>query len=503
MNDVRTLAAGAIASGFDGPTLSPETLAAVDELRLGGWIFFGRNVQTLVQTRALTDAVRARYPADLPPILAIDQEGGRVARLRDGVEELPAMMAVAATGDEGLARAAGEQLAFDLRRAGFNVDYAPVLDLALERMNTVIGSRSFGADPARVTRFAGAFAAGLEAGGIVATYKHFPGHGSTAVDSHLELPVVDVDEATLRARDLVPFERLLPGARALMTAHIVTRAFDAENAATLSHRLLTEVLRGEIGFAGVTFTDCMQMDAIARTVGSAEGAVAALVAGADCVLISHALAVVREAIDAIERAVADGRLTRARLQEAYDRTAALRSRLASSLPLDAPAPHPGIGREIGRRAVTVVRGAPKGDAAGDVIASFQGATTEGVQGRHTVHAPLDVPGVEELRAPLEPDEAATEALLEALARSGKRPVVLMRRAHIYAAQARAIEAILRAHPDAVLVSAREPYDATAFAGARDVVCIYGDDRPSMEGLRDVLYGGVPARGSLPLEIAAV
>jgi len=503
MNDVRALAAGVIASGFDGYDLTPEIAAAIDELRLAGWILFGHNTRTVEQARALTDAIRTHYPADLPPILAIDQEGGRVARLREGLEQIPSMMAVAATGDEALARRAGEQMAFDLRRVGVNVDYAPVLDLALERMNTVIGSRSFGADPRRAAAFAGAFAEGLESGGMVATFKHFPGHGSTALDSHLELPVVDVDEATLRSRDLLPFALLLPRARALMTAHIVARAFDPANAATLSHALLTDLLRGEMDFRGVAFTDCMEMDAIARTVGSATGAVDALIAGADCVLISHRLSVVRDAIDAIEKAVADGTLSRERLEEAHRRVLDLRRGLAAPLPLDAAAPHPGIGREIGRRAVTTVRGDARADAGASVVVSFEGTTTEGVQGTHSQHAELQAEGLEHLYAPLDPDDAAVERLCEGLRRSGRRPVVLMRRAHVYAGQARAIERILDARPDALLISTREPFDAAEFARARDVLCTYGDDRPSIDGLSDVIFGGAAPTGVLPLEIAAV
>ncbi len=503
MNDVRALAAGVIASGFDGYDLTPEIAGAIDELGLGGWILFGHNTRTVEQARALTDAIRAHYPADLPPILAIDQEGGRVARLREGLEQIPAMMAVAATGDVELARKAGEQMAFDLRRVGVNVDYAPVLDLALERMNTVIGSRSFGADPRRAAAFAGAFAEGLESGGMVATFKHFPGHGSTAVDSHLELPTIDVDETTLRSRDLLPFSLLLPRARALMTAHIVARAFDPNNAATLSHALLTDLLRGEMGFRGVAFTDCMEMDAIARTVGSATGAVDALVAGADCVLISHRLSVVRDAIDLIERAVAGGTLSRERLEEAHRRVLDLRRGLAPPLPLDAAPPHPGIGREIGRRAVTLVRGDARADASAGVVVSFEGTTTEGVQGTHSQHAELEAEGLEHLYAPLDPDDAAIERLCEGLRRSGRRPIVLMRRAHVYAGQARAIERILDAHPDALLISTREPFDASEFSRARDVVCTYGDDRPSIDGLSDVIFGGAAPSGTLPLEIAAV
>jgi len=503
MNDVRALAAGVIASGFDGYDLTPEIAGAIDALGLGGWILFGRNTRTVEQARALTDAIRAHYPPDLPPILAIDQEGGRVARLREGLEQIPAMMAVAATGDAELARKAGEQMAFDLRRVGVNVDYAPVLDLALERMNTVIGSRSFGADPRSAAAFAGAFAEGLESGGMVATFKHFPGHGSTAVDSHLELPAIDVDETTLRSRDLLPFSLLLPRARALMTAHIVARAFDPAKAATLSHALLTDLLRGEMGFRGVAFTDCMEMDAIARTVGSATGAVDALVAGADCVLISHRLSVVREAIDLIEKAVAGGTLSRERLEEAHRRVLELRRGLAPPLPLDAAPPHPGVGREIGRRAVTLVRGEARADASAGVAISFEGTTTEGVQGTHSQHAELQAEGLEHLYAPLDPDDAATERLCEEVRRSGRRPIVLMRRAHVYAGQARAVERILDGRPDALLISTREPFDAAEFARARDVLCTYGDDRPSIDGLNDVIFGGAAPAGTLPLEIAAV
>jgi beta-N-acetylhexosaminidase len=394
-------------------------------------------------------------------------------------------------------------MAFDLRRVGVNVDYAPVLDLALERMNTVIGSRSFGADPRRVIRFAGAFAEGLEAGGMVATYKHFPGHGSTALDSHVELPTIDVDGPTLRARDLLPFATLLPKARALMTAHIVALAYDPVNSATLSRAILTDLLRDELGFRGVAFTDCMEMDAIARTVGSAQGAVEALAAGADCVLISHKLSIVREAIDLIERAVEDGSLSLERLREANARVMGLRRELAPPLPLDAVAPHPGIGRAIGRRAVTLVRGEAHADPAADVVVSFEGTTTEGVQGTHSQHAEFEIDGLERVLAPLDPNDAAIDRLISSLQRLRKRPIVLMRRAHIYSGQARAIERILAMQPDALLISTREPFDAAEFANARNVLCTYGDDKPSIQGLSDVIFGDIAPAGVPPLEIVAV
>jgi beta-N-acetylhexosaminidase len=496
MTDIRALAAGVLCVGFEGTTIAPELEATLRQTPLAGLILFARNVRSLEQTRALTDQIRAILP---DPVIAIDQEGGRVARLRDKVEELPAMLALAATGDTELAERAGAQLAFDLRRAGVNVDYAPVLDLMLMRMNTVIGARAFGDDPHQVTAFGDAFARGLRSQGIMPTFKHFPGHGSTEVDSHLDLPAIDLDERTLRARDLVPFARLLPGAEAHMTAHIVVRSLDPEKPATISHRILTGLLRDDIGFQGVCFTDCMQMDAIAKGVGTVEGAVQALIAGADCVLISHSVRFALESIDSIVQAVGSGRLSRARLEEAHARVSALRAKLQAPLALDAPAPYGGVGREIGRRAVTIVRGSAQCDAAQSIIVSFEGATTEGVQGLHTEHASLaGGQQVVELRLPLEPQPAQADALLNDLRARSKRPIVLMRRAHVYTAQAQAIRELLEAFPDALLVSTREPFDGFMFDAARNVLCTYGDDRPSMEGLSDVLFGGAPADGTFPL-----
>jgi beta-N-acetylhexosaminidase len=501
--DVRALAAGVISVGFDGHEVPTSILAA--RPFFGGFVLFGRNVRSLGQTRALTDALRAGFPPDLPPIIAIDQEGGRVARIRDGVEEIPSMMALGATRDPELANRAGEQIAFDLRRAGVNVNFAPDLDLALESTNTVIGTRAFGADPRRVIEMAGAVARGMSAGGVVPTFKHFPGPGSTAADPHLGLPKITLDAQRIRARDLAPFAQLLPSAPAVMTAHIVFESLDPGLPATLSAAILTGLLRDEIGFSGVCFTDCMQMDAIARTIGSAQGGVRALAAGADGLLISHDLDVALATVERIVTAVSTGVLPLARLREAHDRVHSLRRTLCAPLPPDAKPPHAGVGREIGRRAVTLLRGSALAGADTDVAVSFQSPTTEGAAGAHVEHASLTeyAPSLEEVIAPLAPDAGQIDVLVAAIRRSHRRPIVLMRRAHLSPAQTNAVRRILGVHADALLVSLREPYDATLFPQAHNVIATYGDDRPSMAGLADVLFAHRKATGQLPLELAAV
>jgi beta-N-acetylhexosaminidase len=456
----------------------------------GGYLLFGASDVSLEEIRALTDALRERAMG-LPPLIAIDQEGGAVARLQRGVEAMPPMMALGAADDLDLARRAGEQTAFDLRRAGCTLDFAPVLDLALEPENCVIGTRSFGADPQNVASLGAALGAGLARGGIFPCYKHFPGHGSTATDSHEALPVISIDEATLRARDLVPFARVARQAPAIMTAHAVVQAFDSGHPATTSTRVLSGLLRDELGFRGVLVTDCLQMQAIAAS-DSLSGAVEALAAGADLLLFSHDVAAALAATQAIETAADDGRITLARLQEAHRRVVNLRASGSAPLPLDAFPPHPGVGREIARRAITVVRGMPHADPLASIAVSF-GAGVPELRREAAV--------LEELMVPLDPSHADVTSLLETLAQRDRRPLLLARRAHLHRAQAAAIARILDRYPDSLVVSLREPFDVPLFAPARHLLAAYGDDEAAIGGLADVLFGSSLPSGRLPVTVS--
>lgn len=327
---LRRKAASLVLTGFEHANPDDDFDELIDAYPFCGYIFFDRNSASLEQLRALTDRLRACY-RDLPPILAIDQEGGRVMRLRDGVTSIPAAAEIGATGDASLAERLGAQCGTDLRRAGCNVDFAPVFDLSVDPRNTVIGSRSYGADPELVTRLGSAFARGLETSGIVATYKHFPGHGATDVDSHLALPVINVDEATLRSRDFIPFARVAHRAAAMMSAHVVVPALDAQRPATLSAAILKGLLRDEFGFLGVCFSDCLQMNAIAQGFGSVEGGVAAMRAGCDVLTISHDPTLAVRIVDGLVSAVESGELQAERLDEASERVRRLRERLQPPL----------------------------------------------------------------------------------------------------------------------------------------------------------------------------
>lgn len=329
MSDPHRLAASVIVTGLRDEDLDDDRVRAYS---FGGYVIFDRNAPTLSALRAFTDRLRARH-GDLQPIVAIDQEGGRVMRLRQGIAPMPPAAEIGASGDELLAHATGARCAGDLRRAGCNVDLAPVLDLAVDPENTVIGDRSFGADPSLVTRMGRAFAQGLESGGIIAVYKHFPGHGATSIDSHKALPTVAVGEQTLRARDLVPFASVAPEARGFMVAHVVVAALDAASPASISRRILQGLLRDELGFSGVCFTDCLQMAAVSDGIGSVEAGLRAMLAGADALTVSHDAHLAMRLADRLARAVEEEILPMERLEEAARRVADLRARLAPPLPL--------------------------------------------------------------------------------------------------------------------------------------------------------------------------
>jgi beta-N-acetylhexosaminidase len=511
--DLARLAGLVLCTGFPGDEPSDAVLTRLRELQPGAFVLFGRNVSDVERTRNLVAAVRDAAAGDAPALACVDQEGGRVLRLRFG-GEVPSMLALGATNDVVLAERAGARLASELRAIGANVDFAPVLDLALEPRGTAIGTRSLGDDPERVARLGAALVRGLQSGGVAAVAKHFPGHGATEADSHVALPIVAQDAATLRARDLAPFRAAFAaGVRAVMTAHVVVASIDPDRPATLSSAILTDLLRRELAFPGVCFTDCLQMDAIARGVGTIRGAVEALAAGADSLVISNDLTLATGVRDAIVAAVGSGALSRARLEEAAGRVARLRSALAlenaaatRAYPLGDELAH-----EIARRAVVVVRGEPELDVTRPVtVVSFEGAESDGIAATSGERPSLSLAlrrrrlRSELLRVVPSPDDAMRDMLVDVLRTQGERNVVVVaRRAHLRPAQRRAIDAILAVAPAAIVISALEPFDVPSFARARAVVCSFGDDESNIEALADVLTGRSALRGSLPVAPSAV
>jgi len=306
-----------------GKTLDADTAAFLGSRHIRAVCLFRKNLGSEAEIRQLTADLRAVMgPLAL---IGIDQEGGSVIRATS-LPQAPAAMALGAIGDEALAEEVGAAVARGLRHLGINWNFAPVLDVNNNPANPVIGERSFGDDPALVTRLARAWMRGSLREGVACCVKHFPGHGDTHVDSHHALPSVDKSLAELEALELKPFRALAHGeviAPAVMTAHIVYPQLDPEHPATLSRRVLTGILRDSMGYEGVVITDALMMKAVFDRYGYARASVMALQAGADMPLAQGSQEEQAVALDAIAAALAEGRLSQTQLSAAQQRLEAL------------------------------------------------------------------------------------------------------------------------------------------------------------------------------------
>ena len=329
---VEGAAARVLLPGFDGFTL-PAWLDARLRNGLAGVCLFGENVESRAQLRALTAAITAANPDAL---IAIDEEGGDVSRLYQATgAPFPGNALLGRIDDLDYTARVATAVGLELRAVGVNLNFAPDVDINSNHDNPVIGVRSFGTDPGRVAAHSAAWIAAHEATGVAVSAKHFPGHGDTAQDSHLALPVVDLPLNELRERELVPFEAsVAAGASTIMSSHILLPQLDADDPATFSSAVLDGLLRGELGFRGVIVSDALDMVGASGEIGLAEAAVRAIAAGCDLLCIGTKNTDDQlEAIGAaLADAVAEGRLPAARLAEAGDRNVALARRLAASPP---------------------------------------------------------------------------------------------------------------------------------------------------------------------------
>ncbi|WP_431042299.1 glycoside hydrolase family 3 protein [Streptomyces sp. P1-3] len=463
--------------GFAGTT-APDWLLR----RLGEGLvsvgLFGRNIASPDQLADLTGRLRAER-ADL--LVAIDEEGGDVTRLevRTG-SSFPGNLALGAVDDTALTRSVARELGRRLAACGVNLNWAPSADVNSNPGNPVIGVRSFGADPELVARHTAAYIEGLQGAGVAACTKHFPGHGDTAVDSHHALPRIDADPETLAARELVPFRAAIAArTKAVMSAHILLPALDPELPATLSPAALHGLLRlpvadGGLGFDGLIVTDGMEMQAISATYGIERGSVLAIAAGADAICVGGGLAdedTVLRLRDALVAAVRDGRLPQERLADAAARVRALaqwarqpgREGVAGAAVGAAPAPE--VGLEAARRALRVTAApepyapltAPAYVAAFTPIANIAvgDETPWGVAAELTRLLPgttTDTYGRQ--LADRDGVLALTAQVLAAAA--DRRIVAVVRDVHRHPWMADALNALLAARPDTVVVEMGVP-----------------------------------------------
>ena len=318
-----------IIAGFPSPAVDGQAKRLVRDYGVGNFVLFTRNLLSPGQAAELCDGLHSLVAEDkdeFAPFIGVDQEGGPVSRICSGASLFPGAMAVAAGGTDS-AYGIGLRCGRILHAMGINTNFAPVLDVNISPMNPIIGTRSFSDDPALVAKLGADMLRGLKNAGVLALVKHFPGHGNVSDDSHLGIPENNVPREILERTEWMPFRKAFEeGADGLMTAHVRYTDVDDQRPATLSPAIMHDLLRVRMGFSGLAFTDCMEMDAIKRCFGLRKGAVMAVEAGCDLLTFSHTIEAVDEAAHGVYDAVKSGRIPESRLDESLTRIAAVKNK---------------------------------------------------------------------------------------------------------------------------------------------------------------------------------
>lgn len=499
---------------FEGPDLSPALAEMITEYHVGGIVLFNiaGNVESPAQlTRLINDA---QAVATLPLLVAVDQEGGPVARLTTGFTHFPSQMAVGATDDPDATRSMAEVMAAEMQAVGVNMVLGPVMDVNNNPDNPVIGIRSFSSDPDRVSRLGQAMIEAYDEVGIIATAKHFPGHGDTAIDSHFGLPVIPHSREHLDTIELPPFRAAIEqNVPAIMTAHVLLSALDEERPATLSPAVLQGLLREELGYEGLIVTDSLGMAALTQQYGPGEIGLLAFQAGADVLAygadIAATVADQQAAYQRILAAAESGEISPERLDASVRRI--LLAKLAYGLfyhpPLDpdeaatltgSPA-HQAVARDLAEASITLVR-------------DENGLFPPAQEGQMLVVYPASLPQFGEALAscrpdlmlrpvPLNPTATDVEAILADSAIAAQ-VVVATVNARRHPAQVQLVDALNAGAVSERLavVALQEPYDLLAFPHISTYLATYGNGDVSLHALARALCGAFSPAGRLPVTL---
>ena len=494
--------------GFEGTQANEAIEIHIRDRFVGGVVLFSRNIQSPKQTAELTNELQRLAQSTthgIPLFIGIDQEGGWVIRLKEGATVLPGNMALGATDSTELAERAGEITAVELAAVGVNLNFAPVMDVNNNPRNPVIGRRSFGESSERVSQLGVAYIRGLQHNGMLATAKHFPGHGDTTVDSHFDLPTVSHDRERIHALELQPFRAAIDAdVAAIMTAHIIYPAFDPDRPATLSPTILTNLLREELGFDGLLITDDMEMKAIDDRYRSGEASVMAIEAGADIVMVLWTPTKQDEVFDALLSAVKSGRISQARLNQSVERI--LKSKRAAFdrrfVDPDAvgtivgSAAHQGLAQTIASQAITVV-----GNRNNTLPLKLVPETSVLILNESSTLFNIfkaGHPNTTEARIPGKPE---VEAILPQLIR-GADEANLVIAGIINNEQAALVQQLsLATSTPVVVVALGSPYTLRGCPAAAASIATYDIHDASVSAAVEVILGAQEARGKLPIQLS--
>lgn len=496
-----------------GTALNEPGRLLLEEWKPGAAVLFGSNVGNPENTTRLINEWQTAViqAGGLPMFITTDQEGGVIARLKDGFTTLPAMMLLTATGDVSLAQRTGETLARELSAVGVNMNLGPVADLYTNLNNPIIGRRSFGSEPERTGQMLAALVRGMQSGGVLATAKHFPGHGDTEHDSHTSMPIVAHNRTELDRIELAPFKwTVAAGVEAVMVAHIWYPAYDPDEQipASLSYNIVTGVLRQELGFNGLIMTDAIEMDAIDLVYTYPEASIQAILAGVDIIAFGASLSPQSQiaAMSGVVAAVREGRISEARIDESVRRILDAKGRygILDWQPLD---PATADQRVNAGQGAALVRDLFN---AGVTVAYDQvGAIPlNPVEKRVSIIYPANRPAI---RSECEAYSASITWLgvgespsdddinrAASVARTSDLAVVFTSNAAFDSAQ----QALVKALPleKTVAVALFSPFDWQAFPGVAAYVTTYSPLDEAVPAACAVLFGALPARGNLPVAL---
>lgn len=314
-----------IVAGFNGTDVNEELINLVNTNKVGGVILFKRNIETSEQLKKLNNNIDG-LNKEIPLFISVDEEGGRVNRLPSDMENFSSAREVGLKNDKDYAYNNGKSIGESLKVTGFNMNYAPVLDIFSNPKNTVIGDRAFGSDVETVSTMGIATMKGIEEEGIISVIKHFPGHGDTSVDSHYGLPIVYKTLEELENFELIPFKKAIKeGCKAIMVSHILLDKIDKQNPSSMSETVVTDILREQLGFDGVVITDDMEMGAITENFTVEDACVQSIIAGCDIVLIGSGNESIYNTIQAIKDSILNGKITEERINESVVRIIKLKN----------------------------------------------------------------------------------------------------------------------------------------------------------------------------------
>ena len=503
----------------------PEIEKLVKDYHLGGVILFRENVVTTEQTATLvSDYQKAADKFGL--LMTIDQEGGIVTRLQSGTD-MPGNMALGAARSEEISRKVGKAIGEELASLGINMNFAPVMDVNNNPDNPVIGVRSFGEDPQLVADMGVAYTEGLQSAGVAATAKHFPGHGDTAVDSHLGLPEVPHDKERLKEVELYPFQKgMEAGIDAIMTAHVTFPKIDDTKAiskktgeeiavpATLSHKVLTELMREEMGYDGVITTDAMNMNAIAEHFGPVDAAIRAVKAGTDIVLMPVGL---QEVAEGLVNAVENGEISEKRIESSVERILTLKikrgiikeetpqpidEKIANALEIVGSEEHKQIEKEAAERSVTLVKN--ERDALPLQLSPEDNIVVVG----NTYIADLKN-AISKFHANTTVIQTSSYALTEEQKQLIRNASAVIMGSYTFnvsgrspdSAQMKMVNSIIaESEAPVISVGIRNPYDIMAYPEVDAYIAQYGFRTASFDASAGVVFGQVNPSGKLPVTI---